>query len=111
MDADHARAIATTAHRGALLDHVRRVAASVPAWARTVAWLHEVLERTDIPEEVLLREGLSFEELRALRLLSREESYSDLASLGHIELIARAGGTAGRLARAVKGADLEDRKA
>jgi hypothetical protein len=117
MDTDRAKAIATAAHRDArplnsepLLRHVERVASSVPEWARGVAWLHEVLERTDMPEEALLRQGLSSEELRALRLLSREESYSDRAYLGHIELIVRAHGQAGRLARAVKRADLEDRQ-
>src|SRR4051812_37720757 len=118
MDADRAKAIAIAAHRDVrsldaepLLRHVERTAACVPDWARTVAWLHEVLERTGISEETLLRRGLTGEELRALRLLSREESCSDRAYMGHIELIARAGGTAGRLARAVKIADLEDRKA
>jgi hypothetical protein len=112
MEVDRARAIATAAHGGALtlLSHIERVASSVPEWARAVAWLHEVLERSDMSEEALLRQGLSSDELRALRLLSREDSYSDRAYLGHIELIARAGGTAGRLARAVKSADLEDRQ-
>jgi hypothetical protein len=112
MDVDRARAIATAAHRRTepLLSHVQRVASSAPEWARAVAWLHEVLERTDMTEEGLLREGLSDEELRALRLLCREDSYSDLAYLGHIELIARAHGSAGELARAVKRADLEDRQ-
>src|SRR3954462_5519598 len=117
MDAERAKAIATAALQEPqlvdtepLLRHVERVAASVPDWARAVAWLHEVLERTGTSEEALLRRGLTGEELRALRLLSREESHSDRAYLGHIELIARAGGTAGRLARAVKVADLEDRQ-
>jgi|GraSoiStandDraft_5_1057265.scaffolds.fasta_scaffold23115_1 hypothetical protein len=117
MDVDHATAIARKAHRTArplqdalLLSHVERVAASVPEWARPIAWLHEVLERSDMSEEELLREGLSSEELRAMRLLSRQESTSDAAYLGHIELIVRAGGTAGRLARAIKRADLEDRR-
>src|SRR5438270_6436397 len=117
VDAGRAREIATAAHRDAvalnaepLLDHVGRVASSVPEWARAVAWLHEVLEQTNISEEALLREGLSIEELRALRLLSRADSHSDRAYLGHIELIARAHGSAGRLARAVKSADLEDRR-
>jgi hypothetical protein len=111
MDVDQARAIAKAVHTGRpLLNHVERVASAVPEWARAIAWLHEVLEQTDLPEEALLREGLSSDELRALRLLCREESFSDLAYLGHIERIARAGGTAGQLARAVKRADLEDRQ-
>jgi hypothetical protein len=117
MEVGRAKAIATAAHRGTrtlnselLLSHVERVASAVPDWARPVAWLHEVLERTDMSEEALLRQGVTSDELRALRLLSRGDSSSDRAYLGHIELIARAGGTAGRLARAVKRADLEDRK-
>ena len=111
MEVEHARAIAEAVHTArTLLNHVERVAAGVPEWARAIAWLHEVLEQTDTAEETLLREGLSSEELRALRLLCREESSSDLAYLGHIDLIARAGGTAGQLARAVKRADLEDRQ-
>jgi hypothetical protein len=117
VDVDRARTIARAVHGGPqalsaepLISHVERVVASVPEWARAIAWLHEVFEHTDMSEEDLLREGLSGDELRALRLLSREESFSDLAYLGHIELIARAGGTSGRLARAVKLADLRDRQ-
>lgn len=107
--------IASVAHRGErplgvepLLAHIERVAASVPDWARAVAWLHEVLERSNVSEQEL-SEGLSSEELRAVRLLSRDDFVSDRAYLGHIELIARAGGPAGQLARTVKRADLEDR--
>ena len=117
MDVEAAEAIARTVHGRErspygtrLLGHIERVAAAVPDWARPVAWLHEVLERTSTSEEDLLGEGLSDDELRALRLLCRDDSRSDSAYLGHIELIARAGGYAGRIARAVKGADLEDRR-
>jgi hypothetical protein len=117
MDARRARAIARSVHRDQrdaggepLLAHIERVVASVPERARPVAWLHEVLERTDVSEELLLTEGLSEEQLRALRLLSRDDSRSDVVYLSHVELIARADGTAGRLARTVKLADLEDRR-
>jgi hypothetical protein len=117
MDAKRARAIARSVHRDQsepggepLLAHIERVVASVPDRARTVAWLHEVLEWTDVSEELLLAEGLSEQELRALRLLSRDDSESDVVYLSHIELIARADGTAGCLARTVKLADLEDRR-
>jgi hypothetical protein len=117
MEADAARAIARAAHADdrrregeSLLRHIERVAALVPDWARSVAWLHEVLAQSNVPEQDLLIGGLSDEELRALRLLGREDSGSDLAYLGHIKLIARAGGAAGHLARAVKRADLEDRR-
>ena len=57
-------AIAATVHCGqrllngeVLLADIERVAAGVPGWARAVAWLHEVLERTDLSEEQLLRMG------------------------------------------------------
>jgi hypothetical protein len=112
-----ARAIAERAHREQLdtdgtrlIAHVRRVAAATSGPARTVAWLHEVLESTDMAEETLLAEGLSDDELRALRLLTRlpgdrsEERY-----LAHIARIAASAGLSGTLARTVKQADLEDR--
>jgi hypothetical protein len=54
-----------------VIQHLGRVAARVPANAQVVAWLHEVLESTAVPEETLLAEGLSTGELRALRLLVR----------------------------------------
>ena len=71
LDADRARALAETLHRGQrdaggapLIDHVRRVAAAVPPEARVVAWLHELLEHTAISEAALLMEGLTTAELR-----------------------------------------------
>ena len=55
-------------------------------------------------------EGLDGEELRALRLLCRAHgSRSDRVYIGHLHLIACAAGRAGRLARTVKVADLQDR--
>ena len=117
MNLELARRIASRAHRGQvlstgerLMDHVRRVAAATPEFARPVAWLHEVLERTSVSEEELLIEGVSDDELRALRLLTRTVGRtSESGYLAHITLIARAGGPAGVLARAVKVPDLEDR--
>jgi hypothetical protein len=94
-----------------LLRHVRRVVAATPPEAHTVAWLHEVLETGAITEQRLLRDGLSDDELRALRLLRRTgDSPSDRAYLAHLELIARAAGVSGHLARVVKLADLADRR-
>jgi hypothetical protein len=118
MDIDRARAIAGRLHAGdreddgtPVLRHVARVARATPDDARVVAWLHEALESARITEQELLAEGLSGEELRALRLLSRlSDSRSDLVYLAHVELIARAAGRSGQLARAVKIADLEDRR-
>ncbi|HEX6023360.1 MAG TPA: hypothetical protein VFZ00_15295 [Solirubrobacter sp.] len=93
-----------------LLDHVRRVAAAVGEEAVAVAWLHEALEWTLISEHALLDAGISSDELRALRLLTRTcESRYDAHYLAHLELIAHAAGPSGRIAREVKIADLEDR--
>ena len=116
MDAEHACAMAARLHLGELeedgtplLAHLRRVAAMVPVEARAVAWLHEALA-TAVAEEDLLLAGLTSEQLRALRLLNLANLWqSDRAYLGHLELIARSAGQAGRLARAVKLADLRDR--
>ena len=91
--------------------HIRRVASATPPEGRVVAWLHEALEIGAISEQELLEAGLSSEELRALRLLSRSRASSaDRAYLAHLDLIAQASGQAGELARMVKIADLEDRR-
>jgi len=118
MDQARARAIAQRLHAadreedGApFLRHVARVAGGTPTEARTVAWLHEALEINSRTEQELLTHGLSHDELRALRLLHRtSDSRSDYVYLAHVELIARAAGRSGRLARMVKIADLEDRR-
>ena len=117
MEIGHAQAIAERLHLGdreedgtPVLWHVRRVATTVPAEARAVAWLHEVLEWTAVTEQELLIAGLTNDELRALRLLSRTtDSRSDRWYLAHLDLIAHATGDSGRLARIVKTADLKDR--
>jgi hypothetical protein len=93
-----------------VIAHVRRVARASPDSVRPVAWLHEVFEHSSIREEELLANGLTDEELRALRLLTRSsESRSEAGYLAHIDLIVRASGPAGDLARIVKRVDLEDR--
>jgi hypothetical protein len=116
--AGHARRIAERAHRGSLeatgkplISHVRRVAKAAPSFARSVAWLHEVLEKSSVSEEELLASGLTDEELRALRLLTRfSDSRSEADYLAHVGHIVRASGPAGEMARAVKRVDLADRK-
>jgi hypothetical protein len=115
--AGRARRIAERAYRGfleptgePLIAHVRRVAEASPPFARPVAWLHEIFEHSSIHEEELLASGLSDEELRALRFLTRPtDSRSEADYLGHIDLIARSSGSAADLARIVKRLDLEDR--
>lgn len=93
-----------------LLAHIRRVVRLVDADAQAVAWLHEAFEWTAVAEQELLMDGLDSEELRALRLLHRTHDLRlDRVYLAHLHLIARATGHAGRLARLVKIADLQDR--
>lgn len=118
MQSDHARAIAERLHAGdleadgtPLMSHIRRVALTVPAEARTAAWLHEAFEWTTVAEHELLADGLTNDELRALRLLYRAAGpYSTAVYLAHLELLVRAGGASGALARMVMLADLEDRR-
>jgi hypothetical protein len=88
-----------------IVDHLARVAAAVPADARALAWLHDVLERTDTSREVLRRAGLTPTEDGALGLLTRDlgEPYE-----AHALRVALAPGLDGRLARLVKRADLDD---
>ena len=89
MRAERARDIAERAHRGSveptgepLIAHVSRVAMASPTDAQPVAWLHEVFERSAIREQDLLASGLTDEELRAIRLLTRPiESRSEAAYL------------------------------
>ena len=117
METDRARVLAERLHAGdceedgiPVLEHVRRVALRTPEEARSVAWLHEALEFTAISEQTLLQEGVTSDELRALRLLHRTaDTRSDRVYLAYLELIAREAGRAGTLARMVKIADLEDR--
>lgn len=88
-----------------LIDHARRVADAVPASARAVAWLHDILEQPETDPTALCDWGLSPVELAALELLARmpSESY-ELYALR----IAFAPGPEGALARVVKLADLDD---
>jgi hypothetical protein len=117
METQRAQVIAERLHAGdreedgvPVLWHVRRVALRTPEEARSVAWLHEVLEFTLVSEQKLLQEGVTSDELRALRLLHRTaDTRSDGVYLAHLELIVRAAGRSGALARIVKIADLEDR--
>jgi hypothetical protein len=112
MEPSAARNIAHYSHVDArdrfdelVIEHLERVAAHVPAGARSVAYLHDVLEQTETPLSELRAEGLTDLELRALELLTRApvESF-ELYALR----IAYAPGPEGELARVVKLADLED---
>jgi hypothetical protein len=117
METARAQVLAERLHAGnreedgiPVLWHVRRVAHGTPDEARSVAWLHEVLEFTAVTEQKLLQEGVTSDELRALRLLHRTaDTRSDRVYLAYLELIVRAAGRSGNLARTVKIADLQDR--
>jgi hypothetical protein len=107
-----ARRIASAGHRGqctrfgeSVFAHVGRVAAAVPAEARAVAWLHDFLELVPGAQARLLGRGLTPIQARALALLTRGpgEPYETF-----VQRIIDAGGSAGRIARMVKLADLDD---
>jgi hypothetical protein len=88
-----------------MVEHLERVAASVPGEARTVAYLHDILEHTDASVAELEADGVTPLELQAVQLLTRhpDESFEE-----HTLRIAFAQGPAGRLARMVKLADIDD---
>ncbi len=112
MDEAIARDIARHSHDGQLTrhgspmtDHVERVAAAVPDAARAVAFLHDVLEKSDVRVDDLRERGLTPVEGAALDLLTRRDGETferHLLRLGDGE------GRAGAIARSVKLADLED---
>jgi hypothetical protein len=88
-----------------VIDHVKRVAAAVPPDARATAWLHDLFELCPTAGRRLRARGLSPTELEALQLLTHAagEPYEV-----YVRRIAATPGPAGRLARIVKLADLED---
>jgi hypothetical protein len=116
MSLSAARLFAEQAHDGELdssgepyIDHVARVAASVPLIARPVAWLHDVAEHSEIDESVLIDAGASQDECLALRLLCHHAGEpSDELYLKHVRVIALSRGLPGTIARGVKRADLLD---
>jgi hypothetical protein len=92
-------------HGKPIVEHVARVVADLPEEAQTLAWLHDILEHSPTTTAELRRHGLTRVELAALELLTRQagESYEM-----YVLRIAYAPGAAGRLARMVKLADLDD---
>jgi hypothetical protein len=88
-----------------MVQHLERVAASVPSEARTVAYLHDILEHTDTSVADLEAEGVMPVELQAVQILTRDPDESFEA---HTLRIAYAQGPEGRVARAVKLADIDD---
>jgi len=93
-----------------LLAHLERVVAMVPRDAEAVAWLHEIDQDAGCPPLMLERAGIGTDAIDAVRLLTRARGTDDNESyLDYIAAIARAPGNAGRLARIVKVADINDR--
>ena len=88
-----------------VIDHVERVAAAVPPDARATALLHDLYELCPAAHRQLRGKGLTPTEMEALELLTHntDEPYEV-----YVRRIAAAPGPAGRLARTVKLADLED---
>jgi hypothetical protein len=112
VEAGTAHRIASRHHAGQrtrfgdlVIDHVERVAAAVPADARATALLHDLFERCPTAGLRLRAEGLSRTELKALELLTH--AAGDPYEV-YVRRIANAPGAAGRIARLVKLADLED---
>src|SRR4051812_36890220 len=111
---DIAERIARHAHAGQteqstggdFMRHVERVVALVDGDdAKAVAWLHDVLEDTDVTEGELARAGVSQTVIDAVRVVSRGVNHDGRTYAEYIEGIRR---TANPLALAVKIADLRD---
>jgi hypothetical protein len=112
MDPAIAYSIASQKHQGQrnrfgdpVIDHLARVAAAVPPDARATALLHDLLELCPAADRELRGKGLTRVELEALELLTHvpAERYEV-----YVRRVAEAPGPAGRLARIVKLADLDD---
>ena len=114
MSVTEARGLAVRAHAdqrdrdGSFhIGHVARVAEAVAAddAHQRVAWLHDVIEDSDLTADTL-GARLTADELQALCLLTRddpEEPYD-----AYVGRIISAPGAAGDLARAIKQADMLD---
>ena len=89
-----------------VIQHVARVVALVEAahheQVTAVAWLHDVIERSDLTTEALLEQGISPEVVEAVGLLTRAEHES------YAMYITRVRASSNALAITVKVADLQD---
>ena len=74
-----------------------------------MAWLHEILECSDVSRDELRAAGATDVELAAIELLTRDPRADADVYLAHIVEVANTPGEAGELARAVKRTDLGDR--
>lgn len=114
MDINTAREIAYRAHDGVCdkqgqpyILHVQRVAENCEDENRAVAWLHDVVEDTDITLDELREKGLTEVQAQALSLVTRDPE-SGLTYMEWIRTIASAEGPSGQMARAVKLTDVKD---
>lgn len=106
-----ARAIATIAHRGQTdklgqnyIEHPRRVAESLnDPIEQAIAWLHDVIEDTDVSEGDLREAGIPEDVIEGVRLMTRSETVPDQQYYAAIR--------ANPHARAVKLADIADNTA
>ena len=112
MEPGVAQRIASRQHEGQrnrfgdpVIDHVQRVAAAVPPHARATALLHDLYELCPAAHRQLRGKDLTPTEMEALELLTHA---SDEPYEVYVRRIADAPGPAGRLARIVKLADLDD---
>ena len=103
-----AEQLATQAHAGQFrrdgktpyINHPRDVVSRVDDIdAKIVAWLHDILEDTDVTEEDLYDSGFTYPQIHAIKLLTKQpgQSYDDY--LDHI--------TTSNIARRVKIADMQ----
>jgi len=103
-----ARALAHRLHRGSpdVLAHLRRVATAVPSRFHAVAWLHHAGE-TGVTPRSLKAAGLTPDEVAAIELLTTTRA--ERSSVQRARELSKAPGRAGRLARVVLRAAIEDR--
>jgi len=103
-----ARALAHRLHRRSpdVLAHLRRVATAVPSRFHAVAWLHHAGE-TGVTPRSLKAAGLTPDEVAAIDLLTTARTERSLVQ--RARELSKAPGRAGRLARVVLRAAIEDR--
>lgn len=115
LDIELAETLARWMHRDQVdkageryVGHLERVAAAVPADAQTIAWLHDIVDDTDLTFDAL-RALFDDDVVAAVELLSRTPVAPPVLTYKeHIERIATEPGERGRLCRCVKRADLRD---